>query len=524
MSPWSTLVAICTIFVQSATVASDYGGGRWKWYEQHPPIVGSKDHTVLFKLPLSEQGILEPWPSYTNRWERWDDDHVKMPYSSQSKYFYANRGIKRLKPHRRWEVIKEKLRQNIRSFDDFERAVSSYNHGFAKHWHFKALQRYFDKVATKEVTDDFFRRLLPKVIDLALNLPKLITAPIPLLVKNKYHAISLTQLQIASLLANAFLCTFPMEGRNKSYTSINFDRLFSAYDRKRPERSTCVMEKFKFILHYFDRVTSADPTGTITIQRRYKPEKYHTKWWEQHEKLASIEIWDRGTMEIEGANMLQVDFANKKVGGGVLSYGCVQEEMKYVIYPELIVTRLITEALGDDEALVVSGIERYSDHKGFRGSFTWTGNHVDATPRDSSRRRATFLVAIDALNFDQSPDVQFDRRKILRELNKAYVGFESKNTKNLPPIATGNWGGGAFKGNPKLKFLLQWMAATVADRPMVYFTFGDRKLRDDVTKVYNYVIDQKMTVDHLYSLLTEKQNRRWRVAQRQNLYRLIHET
>ena len=39
----------------------------------------------------------------------------------------------------------------------------------------------------------------------------------------------------------------------------------------------------------------------------------------------------------------QVDFANKFVGGGVLGDGCVQEEIRFLINPELIVTRLFTE-------------------------------------------------------------------------------------------------------------------------------------------------------------------------------------
>lgn len=43
------------------------------------------------------------------------------------------------------------------------------------------------------------------------------------------------------------------------------------------------------------------------------------------------------------------------VGGGVLGFGCVQEEIRYVICPELITSRLFTEILGSNEALVVAG-------------------------------------------------------------------------------------------------------------------------------------------------------------------------
>lgn len=97
--------------------------------------------------------------------------------------------------------------------------------------------------------------------------------------------------------------------------------------------------------------------------------------------------------------------------------GCVQEEIRFVICPELMVTMLVTEALDDTEALIVTGIERYSKYEGYSNSFKWSGDFIDETPRDSSGRRMTSVVAIDALYFTQ-PALQFDLNKITRELNK----------------------------------------------------------------------------------------------------------
>lgn len=43
------------------------------------------------------------------------------------------------------------------------------------------------------------------------------------------------------------------------------------------------------------------------------------------------------------------------------------------------------------------------------------------------------------------------------------------------PIATGNWGCGVFGGDPQLKSLLQWVAASKARCPkLIYYTFNDR--------------------------------------------------
>lgn len=52
---------------------------------------------------------------------------------------------------------------------------------------------------------------------------------------------------------------------------------------------------------------------------------------------------------------LQVDFANRMVGGGVIGQGLVQEEIRFLINAELIVSRLFTEALEHNECLIITG-------------------------------------------------------------------------------------------------------------------------------------------------------------------------
>ena len=59
----------------------------------------------------------------------------------------------------------------------------------------------------------------------------------------------------------------------------------------------------------------------------------------------------------------QVDFANKYIGGGVLGQGCLQEEIRFLISPELIITRLFTEVLESNEVIEITGAETYSTYK-----------------------------------------------------------------------------------------------------------------------------------------------------------------
>lgn len=50
-----------------------------------------------------------------------------------------------------------------------------------------------------------------------------------------------------------------------------------------------------------------------------------------------------------------MDFASKYIGGGVLKSGLVQEEILFLMSPELIVARLFTEKLADNECLKITG-------------------------------------------------------------------------------------------------------------------------------------------------------------------------
>ena len=58
-----------------------------------------------------------------------------------------------------------------------------------------------------------------------------------------------------------------------------------------------------------------------------------------------------------------MDFANEYVGGGVLGQGCVQEEIRFLVCPELIIARLFTEKLDSNEVLEVVGAETYSNYR-----------------------------------------------------------------------------------------------------------------------------------------------------------------
>lgn len=52
-----------------------------------------------------------------------------------------------------------------------------------------------------------------------------------------------------------------------------------------------------------------------------------------------------------------------------------------MICPELIVSRLFCQQLEANEAVLIKGVERYSNHIGYSKTFEWFSDHRDPTPR-----------------------------------------------------------------------------------------------------------------------------------------------
>ena len=107
------------------------------------------------------------------------------------------------------------------------------------------------------------------------------------------------------------------------------------------------------MFNYFRRVTceeSEGGRGLVTFTRRFVSPFALPDWRGSKVRLRRLKTCVRGRIEDEGEGMLQVDFANAYVGGGVLGHGCVQEEIRFLICPELISSMLFTERLGDSEA------------------------------------------------------------------------------------------------------------------------------------------------------------------------------
>ncbi len=156
--------------------------------------------------------------------------------------------------------------------------------------------------------------------------------------------------------------------------------------------------------------------------------------------------------------------------------------------------------MNDCESILITGTDQFSLYKGYARDFTYTGSCYDPTKCRVS------IVAMDATRCSGSV-AQFEKRGILRELNKAYCGFthrvagDDPGARTLAPVATGNWGCGAFGGDKRLKTFIQWLAASRAGRAVKYYTFNDTELCQKQREITERILHQGMTVGDLYRLL-----------------------
>ena len=168
---------------------------------------------------------------------------------------------------------------------------------------------------------------------------------------------------------------------------------------------------------------------------------------------------------------------------------------------------LFCESMDDNEAILIRGAEQFSKYKGYGGRFKYDGAHIDSNPFDPQGRRCVSIVAIDATPQSFGVGSQYRKENILRELNKAFCGFSFSipgDVEEKRPVATGNWGCGAFGGDKELKTLIQWMATSRAGRPITYFTFHDKSLHEAQSEAVKALKEKITTVGQMYSLLLDK--------------------
>ena len=183
------------------------------------------------------------------------------------------------------------------------------------------------------------------------------------------------------------------------------------------------------------------------------------------------------------------------IGGGVLFGGCVQEEIRFSICPELCVALIFCPVMKDCESIQIRGAQRFSSYEGYAFKLRYAGPFEDQHASADGCRSS--IVAMDAYCFeDKSIGKQLSGPALLRDLNKALSAFGGQKQ-----VATGNWGCGAFGADVRIKVLIQWAAATQACCALRIYPFGE-KYGPELAALSERLCADKVQVGELVSVLS----------------------
>jgi poly(ADP-ribose) glycohydrolase len=347
----------------------------------------------------------------------------------------------------------------------------------------------------------FFVDIWPKVAYYSLQLPTCFPdGKLPRLQPGS--KLCLSKVQVASLVAHQFLCTLDCpEGRDGYF---DFSIWYSSSQRH-PYAAEMYIEA---LFTYFTKLELTDqkvttPTAAEVI---YSLHDYHRTSTQPlgtaHVRLQPIsvqivECYDTQLQELssQGQGGAVVISANKDIGFG---QSATQEEIYMGNCPEAGPAVLVTPTLQATHTLTVEGASPMLYITGQRRNVKWE-------PLASERRAGGRLLFMDALEIDELddesglPDVQPEN--IQREVRKAYTAFSSWTSGDLATVYAGIWGCGAFNGDPGIKMVILWIAASLAGRRLTVVCDDSHgsfptELRDLIAQV-----PSSWTVQDLESLL-----------------------
>eukprot|EP00300_Choanocystis_sp_HF-7_P040796 c7317_g1_i2.p1 GENE.c7317_g1_i2~~c7317_g1_i2.p1 ORF type:complete len:509 (-),score=102.82 c7317_g1_i2:63-1589(-) len=346
----------------------------------------------------------------------------------------------------------------------------------------------------------FFDVLLPFVVHSALRFPELLKEEfpegLPLMQPLKPAQVVMSQAFACSILAGQFLLIFPKSQDNASRRL----PLHSNFRELHKSRASSDLAKLTMFMNYFHRCAyNMQDTRLQLIFTRVVldcPVDFDVS----SQPLLNLQQCVGSIDDNLDPSVAQVDFANHRIGGGVLSSGAMQEEVRFAMCPELTVAVLFVEMLSDVEALIMQGAARHSLASGLGSNLQYAGPVSQNLPPPT-------VIAIDAVSYNLAPfpfEDQIQAPKILRDLTKAYVGFSG--AANCTGVATGHWGCGSLRGDKGVKSLIQWAAASQAQKRLFYYAQEDMQFTRNLSECSSILLQNAATVGALVRALMQVAN------------------
>ncbi|KAH8164615.1 hypothetical protein CIB48_g3648 [Xylaria polymorpha] len=311
-----------------------------------------------------------------------------------------------------------------------------------------------------DLKPSFFNEYWPLIVRLALDLPQYFPGgSLQVLdAEGSPSSLKLSRNQTACLIVHQFLCTL----RAPAWREYFFD--FSIWYASGQRHEQACRIYLTCLFTYLDRFRHTaelpleDHGITYTL---VTAEPGFTAIGSSPVPLCPIEIKVVGSYQTCPAQLglpsgAAVIAANRYVGFG---QSASQEEVHVGSSPEVCPAVLVTPPLEKNQVLVVRGAEAVLNITGQRREIKVAAHEVG----ESVDWRQRTMLFMDALELDVESDENglpdLAPKNLTRDLNKAAIAFCSGSYETIySPL----WGCGAFGGDPFVKVVLLWCAASVA--------------------------------------------------------------
>lgn len=345
----------------------------------------------------------------------------------------------------------------------------------------------------KSAIDDagpiFFKQTWPTIVKLALQLPKCFPDGI-IKTLQPGDKLQLSREQAGCLVAHQFLGTLQEpDWRDGFY---DFTIWYDSAQRHPAAAKMYLAALFAYFEQAEQHISRDTTTIDFSLHSLATVPRMPSDWSKLPLSPAQVVQVDAySTEQLELSSQTQhgavVIAANKDVGFG---QSATQEELHTGNCPEACIEMLLTPPLAADQVLVISGARPMLRISGHRRDISWT------RLSDAEARGGRMLI-MDALELDEIspeggdgglPDLEQDN--MMREITKAYVAFsswsgDSTSSERRDVIWTGFWGCGAFNGNPAVKVVLLWLAASLAGKSLnVMVDSQSRSLGSDLSRLF----------------------------------------
>lgn len=328
---------------------------------------------------------------------------------------------------------------------------------------------------------DFVGNVWPVLMRIALQMPDLFPShnlPILNTQRKPQDTISLSRHQTSCLVIHQFLGTFP-----KPLWKDDDCYDFSIWLGSEQRHDKAPVAYLNALFRYFEKIVTDATTLQLSVDEwsiQYslysaaaltEISDWNDAQTGHNNPLSSLEVFNAPHYDTSPASLglpggAAVVSANRFIGFG---QSASQEEVHVGISPEACPAVLLTPPLKSDEVLVIRGAQAMANVVGQRRDITSTEMPDLDTSEDCCRNGATgawknrTMLFMDALEIDLIldegglPDLL--PANLEREIQKARLAFSSGGYSH---VVTGLWGCGAFCGDPGVKMLALWYAASVA--------------------------------------------------------------